>query len=61
MAATKLVLELELGNDAMKLPQHVSDALAAVAKQVPHVVMSKGIMTKIKDVNGNTIGFWSYK
>lgn len=61
MAATKLVLELELGNDAMKLPQHVSDALAAVAKQVPHVVMSKGISTKIKDVNGNTIGKWEYK
>ena len=61
MAATKLVLEIELGNDGMKLPQHVSEALAAVAKQVPHVVMSKGISTKIKDVNGNTIGFWSYK
>ena len=61
MAATKLVLELELGNDAMKLPQHVSDALAAVAKQVPHVVMSKGISTKIKDANGNTIGKWEYK
>ena len=61
MAATKLFLEIELGNDGMKLPAHVSEALAAVAKQVPHVVMSKGITTKIKDVNGNTIGTWGYK
>ena len=61
MAANKLVLEIELGNDAMKLPTHVAEALAAVAKQIPHVVMSKGITTKIKDTNGNTVGSWSYK
>ena len=61
MAATKLVLEIELGNDAMKLPAHVAEALAIIAKQVPHVIMSKGISTKVKDVNGNTIGWWGYK
>jgi hypothetical protein len=61
MAASKLVLEIELGNDAMRLPAHVAEALAAVAKQVPHVIMSKGISTKIKDANGNTVGSWSYK
>lgn len=61
MAANKLVLEIELGNDAMRLPAHVAEALAAIAKQVPHVIMSKGIMTKVKDVNGNTIGWWGYK
>lgn len=61
MAATKMVLEIDLGNEGMKLPQHVADALAAIAKQVPHVIMSKGISTKIKDANGNTIGHWSYK
>lgn len=61
MAANKLVLEIELGNDAMKLPAHVAVALAAIAKQVPHVIMSKGITTKIKDENGNTVGSWGYK
>lgn len=61
MAASKLVLEIELGNDAMNKPQHVAEALAAVAKQVPHVVMSKGVTTKIKDENGNTVGSWGYK
>jgi hypothetical protein len=35
MAASKLVVEIEIGNDAMKLPQHVAAALAAIAKQVP--------------------------
>lgn len=61
MAANKLVVEIELGNDAMKLPQHVADALAVVAKQVTHVVMAKGMTTKIKDENGNTVGSWGYK
>lgn len=61
MAATKLFLEIELGNEGMKLPAQVSEALAAVAKQIPHVIMSKGITTKIKDASGNTIGTWGYK
>lgn len=57
----KFILEIETGNDTMKLPQHIADALAAVAKQIPNVVMMKGISTKIKDVNGNSIGTWGYK
>ncbi|MGH2481371.1 MAG: hypothetical protein ACRDHW_17090 [Ktedonobacteraceae bacterium] len=60
MVANKLVLEIELGNDAMKDPAHVAEALAEVAKQVTHVAMSKGMSTKIMDVNGNTVGFWRY-
>lgn len=61
MAANKLVLEIELGNDAMRLPAHVAAALAKIAKQVPHVIMSKGVSTKILDENGNTVGSWGYK
>jgi hypothetical protein len=61
MTATKFVLEIEIGNDAMSLPQHIVTALAAVIKQIPNVIMSKGITTKIKDENGNSIGFWGYK
>ena len=61
MAANKLVLEIELGNDAMRLPAHVADALSKVAKQAQHVIMSKGMTTKIMDENGNTVGSWGYK
>lgn len=59
--ATKFVLEIELGNDEMKLPAHVAEALAAVAKQVPHVIPLKGSSVKIRDVNGQTVGSWGYK
>lgn len=61
MAATKLVLEIELGNDAMRLPAHVAAALAKVAKQAPHIIICKGMTTKIMDENGNTVGTWGYK
>ena len=61
MAASKFVIDLDLGNDAMKLPQHIADALVAIAKQVPNVVIMKGISTKIKDVNGHVVGSWSYR
>lgn len=61
MAANKFVLEIEIGNDAMKLPQHIAEALAAIAKQVPSVIMMKGMTTKVKDANGNSIGSWGYK
>jgi hypothetical protein len=61
MAVTRFVLELEIGNEAMRLPQHIADALVAAAKQLPNVAMMKGISTKVKDTLGNTIGSWSYK
>ncbi len=61
MAVNKFVLEIDIGNDDMRLPTHVAEVLATVAKQIPHVVMIKGVTTKIKDINGNTIGSWSYK
>ena len=61
MAATKFVLEIELGNDEMKLPSHVAEAVAAVVKQVPHVAPIKGGSVKIRDKNGNTVGTWGYK
>ena len=61
MAASKFVIEIELGNEAMRLPTHVTEAITAVAKQVPHVAMIKGGSVKILDKNGNTVGFWAYK
>lgn len=61
MAAKKFVLEIEIGNDATLLPTHVAALLSDVVRQLPHVIMSKGVSTKIKDVNGNTVGSWGYK
>jgi len=61
MAVSKFVLEIDLGNESMKLPQHIQEALVAVSKQLPHVIMSKGASVKIKDVNGNTVGKWEYR
>lgn len=61
MAANKFVIEIDLGNDAMRLPQHVQEALANVAKKIPHVAMSKGVTSKILDANGNQVGTWGYR
>jgi hypothetical protein len=61
MAVKKFVLEIDIGNDATLLPTHIASLLLDVVKRIPHVIMSKGITTKIKDVNGNTIGKWEYK
>lgn len=61
MAAKKFVLEIDIGNDATLLPTHIASLLLDVVKRIPHVIMSKGISTKIKDVNGNTVGTWGYK
>jgi hypothetical protein len=61
MAATKFVLEIDIGNDATLLPTHIAALLLDVIKKIPHVIMSKGVTTKIKDANGNSIGTWGYK
>jgi hypothetical protein len=61
MEPNKLIVEITLGNDAMNDPQHVADALVVIAKQISHVIMCKGITTKITDANGNTVGTWSYQ
>lgn len=61
MAVKKFVLEIDIGNDATLLPTHISALLLDVIRQVPHVIMMKGTTTKIKDVNGNTVGTWGYK
>jgi len=49
----KFVLEIELANDAMTTPDHISAALVKVSKQV---WVSEG--ESIYDVNGNKVGHW---
>jgi hypothetical protein len=61
MAVKKFVLEIDIGNDATLLPTHIASLLLDVVKKIPHVIMMKGTTTKIKDVNGNTVGTWAYK
>lgn len=50
----KFVLEIELGNAAMRIPSHVAKALEAIAERL----RDNGFHTasKIRDINGNTVG-----
>ena len=56
-AASKFVLEIELGNAAMRNYLAVSDALRRVSDQIR--LGEKG--RKIMDTNGNSVGFWEFK
>lgn len=50
------VLKIELGNDAMRTPRNLADALVLVAVKLKHV---KGITQgNILDINGNSVGSW---
>lgn len=58
----RIVVEIELGNDAMKTGNHVGDALRDLGGYIRHDIgrneptcRDEG---KIRDVNGNTVGFW---
>lgn len=47
-------LALELGNDAMREPEHVADALEQVAERLREGATSG----RVRDENGNTVGRW---
>jgi hypothetical protein len=55
------ILEIELGNDGMQTSAHIAAALTKVVKQLTNVAMAKGIIVKIMDVNGNSVGRWGYE
>lgn len=57
----KFVLEIELGNEAMKTPLDVSNALYLASinlSRLPlHLAFNVGdAPTRIRDANGNTVG-----
>jgi len=58
MITTRFTLEIELGNDGMRTSQHVAEALYEIAQRVYPRHEEEG---KIRDVNGNTVGGWSFE
>ena len=57
----KLIIEIELGNDAMQTGQHVARVLRDVARRVKAAYVSpidRPDERRIRDENGNTIGTW---
>ena len=51
-------LEIELGNDEMRLRRHVATALRDVANSIGANRTAK--YGRIRDVNGNTVGKWEF-
>lgn len=57
-------LHIQLSNDAMQGPGDVARALRELADKLDDPGLSSDpydTTGRIKDANGNTIGFWSYK
>jgi hypothetical protein len=55
----KLVITINLGNDAMRTWRHVMSALrSAITKRSPDREIELLDDGKIKDENGNTVGSW---
>lgn len=61
----KFILEIELGNDAMQTPRDLENALYFVQYRLrqtklvlPIVGRDEILETKIKDSNGNVVGFF---
>lgn len=55
----KYIVEIELGNEAMREPWHIAQALYALADGL---IESDTLTTRnIRDYNGNTVGYGSIK
>jgi hypothetical protein len=55
----KFILELTLGNDAMRTNHHVAQALAEVAARIKNKAgIPRELQAKIFDQNGNSVGSW---
>jgi hypothetical protein len=59
--ATKFTLTIELGNDAMRSSAHVASALRNVIASLQEFPRHVGDSKRIQDVNGNTVGEWSFE
>lgn len=57
----KLLVDVELGNDAMQTPADVNRALGYSLTRFspdPSAVLREGDWAPVLDVNGNTVGWW---
>lgn len=66
----KLLVEIELGNDAMSRPAHLADALRRVAYELETIGSERlegprahklypADSRSIRDINGNRVGTWN--
>lgn len=64
MAGLRLVLSIELGNDAMQTNGEAAEAIhASFVKHArwigsSDVELRRGVITDIRDANGNRVGEW---
>jgi hypothetical protein len=61
MKADKFVLRIDLGNDACRTPGHVAALLREIAVDVSCVRPYELGEVRIRDINGNTVGAWSFE
>ena len=54
----RFILEIELGNDAMRSPVHIRDALMAIADKIRYDDQLDDLTQNIRDYNGNVVGHY---
>ena len=61
----KFVVEIELGNDAMRTGRHLGEALADLAGHIRHDIGAREPSFRdegsIRDENGNKVGSWRFE
>jgi hypothetical protein len=60
MKADKFVLRIDLGNDTMRKPAHVAQALIELGKRMRAHALPNDEKGYIHDINGNTVGKWEF-
>lgn len=61
MDASRIIIEIELGNDAMQTAEDVADAVTrSLIRQSasPHGPLNQHEVGTLRDLNGNTVGKW---
>lgn len=53
----KVIMEIELGNDAMQTGEDIATAMQKVSFIIEEARIEEGLKTHIFDGNGNNVGF----
>ena len=56
---TEFTLTIHLGNDAMRTPEDVADALTRIAREIRS--NPGAIYKSINDLNGNQVGIYEFR
>lgn len=54
----QFILKIELGNEAMRAPIHIRDALRQIADKIRCDDTLDDLTQNIRDYNGNTVGHY---